>query len=135
MPLISSVDPNVYRCSPPPMSMPTVAIAKPIKADTSPSSLLPCRITTRVRSPATVSRNSSGGPKLLASDAVTGAAMLIRIAPIVPATNDAIAAITRAGPARPLRARGYPSNVLATVADSPGVLISTDVMVPPYIAP
>jgi hypothetical protein len=32
-------------------------------------------------------------------------------------------------------ASGYPSNVLATVADSPGVLIRTDVIVPPYIAP
>ena len=51
-------------------------------------------------------RKSSGGPKLEATDAIRGAATLIRIAPMVPATNEAIAAMTSAGPARPCFAMG-----------------------------
>src|ERR1700754_284933 len=117
------------------MSIPTVASANPSSADRTPSSRFRPMITMSVSSPATTTRKSSGGPKLAATAAVTGAAMLISTAPTVPATNDATAAITNAGPARPARASGKPSNVLATVADSPGVLISTDVIVPPYIAP
>ena len=64
-------------------------------------------ITISVSSPATTTRNSSGGPNdRRDTTAVTGAATLIRIAPMVPATNDATAAITRAGPARPCLASG-----------------------------
>ena len=44
--------------------------------------------------------------KLEATDAIRGAATLIRIAPMVPATNEAIAAMTSAGPARPCFAMG-----------------------------
>ena len=40
-----------------------------------------------------------------------------------------------AAPARPFWLSGYPSRQVMTDAVSPGVLISTDVIVPPYIAP
>jgi hypothetical protein len=106
MPPISSGEPNVYRCSPPPMSIPTVAIANPISAEIAPSRRLPPMITIRHSRPAMTTRNSSGGPKPEAISAVAGAATVSRIAPIVPATNEAIAAITSAGPALPCCANG-----------------------------
>ena len=53
----------------------------------------------------------------------------------VPPTNEPIAAIASAEPARPWRAIWWPSMQVITEAASPGTLISTEVMVPPYIAP
>ena len=41
----------------------------------------------------------------------------------------------RAGPARPFSAIWWPSMQVTTEADSPGVLMSTEVMVPPYMEP
>jgi hypothetical protein len=49
--------------------------------------------------------------------------------------NEPIAAMPRAAPARPCSAIWWPSMQVTTDADSPGVLISTDVIVPPYIVP
>ena len=40
-----------------------------------------------------------------------------------------------ADPARPWRAIGWPSMQVTADAASPGTLISTEVIVPPYIAP
>jgi hypothetical protein len=45
------------------------------------------------------------------------------------------AAMASAAPARPLLAIWYPSRQVMAEAASPGVLISTEVIVPPYIAP
>jgi len=54
---------------------------------------------------------------------------------IVPATNDPIAAMASAEPARPLRAISYPSRQVTTEAVSPGILIRMEVVEPPYMAP
>jgi len=53
----------------------------------------------------------------------------------VPATNEAIALMASAGPARPARASRWPSTAVMTDADSPGTLSRIDVVEPPYMAP
>ena len=53
----------------------------------------------------------------------------------VPATKEPMAAIPRAGPARPFRAIWYPSRQVTTEAASPGIFTRMDVVEPPYIAP
>src|SRR5215470_8231164 len=55
--------------------------------------------------------------------------------PIVPATNEPMAAVASAAPARPLRAILFPSSAVSMVALSPGVLSRIEVVEPPYIAP
>ena len=55
--------------------------------------------------------------------------------PIVPATNEPIAAVASAARARPRRAIWKPSIAVATDADSPGVLSRIEVVEPPYIPP
>ena len=92
-------------------------------------------MTTRVSRPIITTRKVSEGPKDWASLAKDGASTVSRMSPIVPATKDPTAQSTRAGPARPCWASGYPSKVLATVEDSPGVFMRTEVMVPPNMAP
>jgi hypothetical protein len=54
---------------------------------------------------------------------------------IVPATNEPIAAVARAGPPRPARAILFPSSAVTIDALSPGVLSRIEVVDPPYIAP
>ena len=46
-----------------------------------------------------------------------------------------MAAIARAGPARPCRAMAYPSMQVITEAASPGMRIRIEVVDPPYMAP
>jgi hypothetical protein len=53
----------------------------------------------------------------------------------VPATNEPMAAVASAAPPRPLLAIAKPSMVVATEADSPGVLSRMEVVEPPYIPP
>ena len=55
--------------------------------------------------------------------------------PIVPATNEPMAAVASAGPARPRLAISWPSIAVATDADSPGVLSRIEVVDPPYMPP
>ena len=72
---------------------------------------------------------------MIAKSAMVGAVKArIKVA-IVPATNEPMAAVARAGPARPLRAILLPSRAVITEPDSPGVLSKIDVVDPPYIAP
>ena len=77
----------------------------------------------------------SGGPNRSANSATGGATSISRTTPVVPATNEAIAAIPSAGPARPLRAISKPSRQVTTDADSPGTLSRIAVVEPPYLAP
>ncbi len=49
----------------------------------------------------TISAEYSGGPKFTATSAATGARNVSPITPMVPATNDPIAAMPSAWPARP----------------------------------
>ena len=55
--------------------------------------------------------------------------------PIVPATNDPIAAVANAARPRPRLAISKPSMAVATEDDSPGVFKRIDVVDPPYIPP
>ncbi|MNL79425.1 hypothetical protein D3C87_2060260 [compost metagenome] len=66
-----------------------------------------------------------------ASLATMGANRVSRIVAMVPATNEPIAAVARAGPARPLRAMRLPSSAVTMDDDSPGVLSKMDVVEPP----
>ena len=52
-----------------------------------------------------------------------------------PAMNEPIAAMPSAGPARPFRAIWWPSSVVTTEDDSPGMLTRIAVVEPPYCAP
>ena len=54
---------------------------------------------------------------------------------IVPATNEPMAAVARAAPARPLLAILLPSMAVTMLAVSPGVLSRMEVVEPPYMAP
>ncbi len=55
--------------------------------------------------------------------------------PTVPATKLPIAAVARAGPARPFLAIFAPSSAVMIDPDSPGVFSRIEVVEPPYIAP
>ena len=54
---------------------------------------------------------------------------------MVPATNEPIAAVAKAGPARPFRAILLPSSAVITDPLSPGVFSKIEVVDPPYMAP
>ena len=54
---------------------------------------------------------------------------------IVPATNEPMAEVASAGPARPRLAIWLPSIAVTMVALSPGVLSRIEVVEPPYMAP
>ena len=77
----------------------------------------------------------SGGPKRSAKLAKGGASSMSPTILTVPAINDPMAAIARAGPARPWRVISYPSIQVMTEAASPGMRIRIEVVEPPYIAP
>ncbi|MNG28476.1 hypothetical protein D3C85_965500 [compost metagenome] len=77
----------------------------------------------------------SVGPKFRASLATMGANSVSKIVAKVPATNEPIAAVASAGPARPLRAIRLPSSAVTIDEDSPGVLSRIEVVEPPNCAP
>ncbi len=76
-----------------------------------------------------------GAPMSTATSASAGAKNATSRVPIVPATNEPIAAVARAWAARPFRAILLPSSAVITEADSPGVLSRIDVVEPPYMPP
>ena len=77
----------------------------------------------------------SAGPNLRAKSAMTGAKRVSKTVAIVPATNEPMAAVARAGPARPWRAIELPSRAVTMEADSPGALSRMEVVEPPNCAP
>lgn len=66
---------------------------------------------------------------------MTGANSVMPTTPMVPATNDPMAAIASAGPPQPAFAILCPSRAVTMVALSPGVLMRIEVVDPPNIAP
>ena len=85
--------------------------------------------------PKSISAKNSAGPKRSAKPA-TGSPINVKTIMLkVPATNDPMAHMASAGPARPCNAILWPSRVVTTDADSPGILTRMDVVDPPYIAP
>ena len=78
---------------------------------------------------------NSAGPNFRASEASGMATATSATVASVPPTKEPMAAMPSADPARPCLAIWWPSMQVTTEAASPGTLISTEVMVPPYIAP
>ena len=112
-----------------------MAISSPSTAMVSPaSSERPPRPVMRQR-PTSISAKNSGGPNFNATCASGGATTTSAMVAKIPPTNDPIAAMPSAVPPRPCLAIWYPSIQVTTDAASPGTLISTEVIVPPYIAP
>ena len=77
----------------------------------------------------------SGAPNDTPNRAIGGAKKATSKVPIVPATNEPIAAVASAGAARPALAIRLPSMAVTTEADSPGVLSRIEVVEPPYMPP
>ena len=76
-----------------------------------------------------------GAPSLTTTSATRGASSTSRTVPIVPATNEPIAAVARACAARPALAILLPSIAVTTEDDSPGVFSRIEVVEPPYMPP
>ena len=83
----------------------------------------------------TITAKYSAGPNLSAMSTTSGDSSVSAIVASVPATNEPMAAVASAGPARPRLAIRLPSIAVTMVADSPGVLSRIDVVDPPNIAP
>ena len=92
----------------------------------------PCASTTEATSPSTISEKYSAGPNLSARLARGGAASAITRVARVPATNEPMAAVASATPARPCRAMRWPSSAVTTDEVSPGRLTRIAVVEPPY---
>ena len=90
---------------------------------------------TKVAKASNISANSSGAPNAKATSASGGAKPVNRMIEMVPPTNDATAAATKARSARPCSAIGRPSKVVATAVDAPGIPSMIDEIAPPYMAP
>ncbi len=76
-----------------------------------------------------------GAPRVTANREIAGANAASRTVPMVPATNDPIAAVASAWAARPALAILLPSIAVITEEDSPGVFNRIDVVDPPYMPP
>ena len=104
MPDKSSMRPKVKREVVLKGSVPMPAIHRPTSiASSAFRSERPASSTTMAR-PSAMSAKYSGELKASAKRASGGAISIRPMTPTVPATNEAIAAMPRAGPARPLRA-------------------------------
>jgi len=83
----------------------------------------------------TIREKYSGAPNRIAKS-VNGAARKVSPSRLkVPAMNEPIAAIPRAGPALPCLAILYPSRQVITEVASPGMFNRIEVVDPPYCAP
>ena len=110
-------------------------MARPTNNATMPRSvLLPSTALTVVKA-STISMKYSGGPRRTAYSATRGAKKVTSTVAIVPATNEPMAAVASAAPARPLLAILLPSMAVTMEPASPGVFSRMDVVEPPYMAP
>jgi len=117
------------------MSEPTIDIKRPARIMAIALSTEPCASTTANIRPSTMSEKYSAGPNhsaILVSGSPSAATRMVETQP---ATNEPIAAMASAAPARPCRAIWWPSRQVTTEVASPGMLTSTDVVEPPYCAP
>ncbi len=109
--------------------------ARPMNSAVMPRSvLLPSTALTVVKA-STISMKYSGGPSLTANSATKGANSVTTTVAMVPATNEPMAEVASAAPARPLLAILLPSMAVTMLAVSPGVFSRIDVVEPPYMAP
>ena len=100
-----------------------------------PRKALPPSTALTVVNASSIKQKYSGGPSLIAYSATNGANNVTSIVAMVPATNDPIAEVAKAAPARPFLAILKPSSAVTMVPVSPGVFSKIDVVDPPYIAP
>ncbi len=135
MPSSSSGTPNAKRCCPVCSSMPTRPNSRPRNSIVRPRVVDCPRTAATVTKANTISAKYSAGPNFSAISTTTGASRVSSTVAIEPATNEPMAAVASAGPARPCFAIWLPSSPVAIDADSPGVLSRMVVVDPPYIAP
>ena len=81
------------------------------------------------------SEKYSAGPKRSAISSMSGALTVSAAVARVPATNEPMAAVASAAPARPARAIAWPSSAVITDALSPGAFNRIAVVDPPYMPP
>src|SRR5271170_989469 len=117
------------------MSEPTIDINSPISTMASALRMDPLASTTAKQRPSTISEKYSAGPNSSASEVSGAPSAATSTVETQPAKNDPMAAMESAGPARPWRAIWWPSSVVTTDDASPGMLMSTEVVEPPYCAP
>ena len=98
------------------------------------SVLLPSTALTVVKA-SSISMKYSGGPRRTANSASMGANTVTSTVAMVPATNEPMAEVASAAPARPLLAILLPSIAVIMLPVSPGVLSRMEVVDPPYMAP
>ena len=82
-------------------SMPTSPSSRPTSTIATAFSGAPCASTTAPVSPSTIRLKYSAALNFSASQAIGALAVAITMVAMVPATNEAMAAIASAGPARP----------------------------------
>ena len=123
------------RASPLSGSMPTSPSASPKNRLARPFSIESPSTAVTATKARTVSAKYSAGPKPSATSTISGAARVSAIVASVPATNEPIAAVASAAPARPSRAIRFPSTAVMIDALSPGVFNRMAVVDPPYIPP
>ena len=95
----------------------------------------PCASTVAVTRPRTISEKYSGELKRSAKIASGSPKAAMNTVPKQPATNEPIAAMPSAAPARPCFAIWWPSRQVTIEDASPGMLTRIDVVEPPYCAP
>ena len=117
------------------MSTPTQANARPMKIEKNVFAMSSPPSPMKVANARHMSENSSGAPNRRATAASGGAAMVNSITEMLPPTNEPDAAVTSAQLAFPFRAKGRPSNTVATAVEAPGIPSMIELMAPPYMAP
>ena len=125
----------VMRGEPVLTSMPTRPSSSPTSTIATAFSGAPWASTTAPVRPSTIRLKYSAALNFSASQVIGALAVAITNVAIVPATNEAIAAIASAGPARPCFAIWWPSRQVTIDDDSPGTLTRIAVVEPPYCAP
>ena len=135
MPSSSSGTPKASRIWPVCSSMPITPSSSPTNSEASPREVEEPSTADTVTKANTISAKYSVGPNCSATSTTRGASSVSSTVAIEPATNEPIAAVASAGPARPRLAIWLPSSAVAMLALSPGVFSRIVVVEPPYIAP
>ena len=117
------------------MSKPTALNTKPMKIEKKVLAMSSPPRPMKVAKASSMSEKISGELKRSAMSARGGANRVNSTTEMVPPTNDAVAAATRALSASPFRAMGRPSKVVATAVEAPGMPSMIELMAPPYMAP
>ena len=125
----------VMRGAPVLTSMPTRPSSRPTSTIATAFSGAPCASTTAPVRPSTIRLKYSAALNFRASQLIGALAVAMTMVAMVPAMNDAIAAIASAGPARPCFAIWWPSMQVTIAEDLPGTLTRIAVVEPPYCAP